>query len=37
MIIMIMEEGSSSEDDCPDLIPMPRSKIPVTIITGFLG
>jgi len=31
----------NSDEDCPQLVPLPpapaRSKIPITIITGFLG
>jgi len=31
----------SSDEDCPQLVPLPpapaRGKIPITIITGFLG
>ena len=33
-------EISDSDEDCPELVPLPPSKsakIPVTIITGFLG
>ena len=31
-------DSSSSDEDCPDLVPVAvGSKIPVTIITGFLG
>ena len=35
----VLEDNSSSDDeDCPDLVPIPGNiKIPVTIITGFLG
>ena len=29
---------SDEEEDCPELVPIaPAQKIPVTIITGFLG
>ena len=28
---------SSDEDDIPDLVPAQISKVPITIITGFLG
>ncbi len=31
-------DSSSEEEECPELVPVPtRIKIPVTIITGFLG
>lgn len=31
-------DSSSSDEECPDLVALPsRTKIPVTIITGFLG
>ncbi|XP_072050750.1 zinc-regulated GTPase metalloprotein activator 1-like [Amphiura filiformis] len=29
--------SDSSEDECPELVPVSTNKIPVTIITGFLG
>lgn len=33
-----MDDDSSSEEECPDLVPsLTKLKIPVTIITGFLG
>lgn len=38
-----MAEESSSDDECPQLVPVEqqqpiyREKVPVTIITGFLG
>ena len=33
-----MEDTSSDEnDDCPDLISYADKRIPVTIITGYLG
>lgn len=38
-----MAEESSSDDECPQLVsvdqqqPTCREKVPVTIITGFLG
>ena len=28
---------SADEDEVPDLVPISTSKIPVTIITGYLG
>lgn len=33
-----MEEDNSDDEECPDLVPVSsKIKIPVTIITGFLG
>ena len=30
-------ENNDENDDCPELVPVVAKKIPVTIITGFLG
>ncbi len=30
-------EAGDSDEECPDLVPIATTKIPVTIITGFLG
>ena len=32
-----MELSDSDDEECPELVPLSQPKIPVTIITGFLG